>query len=169
MEDEIAELKNLLTQVLAELRASNEFFGVYKTPQPNKTAQLTLPIVDSLPQFGIVDRFKVTLSQCSGMDELIMLAHWLHSSQEGRSLQEVPETYKWVLEQIQRSVEVTALDLGDVLARTDVEMRRLGMTPVQGRQYLASAYHRRSRQELDGGQLTDFLGYLMAQPGTLAL
>lgn len=87
MQEEITEVKNLLTQVLAELRAVNEFLGVHGTTQPNKTAQLILPtIVDSLPQLGVVDRFKFTLSQCSNIDELVMLAHWLHSSQEGRSL-----------------------------------------------------------------------------------
>ena len=54
-------------------------------------------------------------------------------------------------------------DLSDVIAQTDVEMRRLGWSSQQGREHLEQTYNKRSRQQLTDEELLEFLLYLEAQ------
>jgi hypothetical protein len=56
------------------------------------------------------------------------------------------------------------IDLSEVIAQTDVELKRLGWTHVQGRRYLEKTYSKRSRQHLTDAELIEFLDYLTAQP-----
>ncbi|MGB3790926.1 MAG: hypothetical protein WA949_23165 [Phormidesmis sp.] len=55
------------------------------------------------------------------------------------------------------------VDLSDVIAQTDVELRRLGWTSAQGRDYLEKTYGKRSRQQLTDDELMSFLLYLEDQ------
>ncbi|MGF1535928.1 MAG: hypothetical protein ACFB4J_05495 [Elainellaceae cyanobacterium] len=55
-------------------------------------------------------------------------------------------------------------DLSDIIAKTSVELRRLGWTDEQGREHLQSAYGKRSRQQLTDPELVDFLRHLEQQP-----
>ena len=55
-------------------------------------------------------------------------------------------------------------DLSDAIAKTTVEMRRLGWDIHQGRQHLQERYGKRSRGELTDAELLDFLSYLESQP-----
>ena len=55
------------------------------------------------------------------------------------------------------------VDLSDVIAQTDVELRRLGWTSTQGREYLEKTYGKRSRQQLTDDELMSFLLYLEEQ------
>ncbi|MEO1211562.1 MAG: hypothetical protein AAFX78_18800 [Cyanobacteria bacterium J06638_20] len=57
-----------------------------------------------------------------------------------------------------------SVDLSDVIAQTDIELRRLSWTNVQGREYLEQTYGKRSRQELSELELYEFLSYLEEQP-----
>ena len=57
----------------------------------------------------------------------------------------------------------TKVDLSDVIAQTDVELRRLGWTSVQGREYLEQTYGKRSRQQLTDDELMSFLLFLEEQ------
>lgn len=54
-------------------------------------------------------------------------------------------------------------DRSEEIARIGLEMKRLGWTTEQGRNYLKRTYGKRSRQELDDSELIDFLRYLEAQ------
>ncbi|MDJ0703757.1 MAG: hypothetical protein QNJ46_10795 [Leptolyngbyaceae cyanobacterium MO_188.B28] len=56
------------------------------------------------------------------------------------------------------------IDLSDIIAQTDVELRRLGWTSNQGREYLEQTYQKRSRQQLSDEELLAFLLYLESQP-----
>lgn len=56
------------------------------------------------------------------------------------------------------------IDFTDIIARTNLEMKRLGWTNEQGRSYLLQTYGKRSRQRLDDNELLEFLAYLEAQP-----
>jgi hypothetical protein len=56
------------------------------------------------------------------------------------------------------------IDLSEVIAQTDVELKRLGWTHIQGRRYLEKTYSKRSRQHLTDTELIEFLDYLTAQP-----
>jgi len=56
------------------------------------------------------------------------------------------------------------VDFSDIIARTNVEIRRLGWTNQQGREYLLQTYGKRSRQLLTDDELLDFLRHLEAEP-----
>jgi hypothetical protein len=56
------------------------------------------------------------------------------------------------------------VDLSEIIAQTDVELKRLGWSNVQGRRYLEQTYRKRSRQHLTDAELIEFLAYLKAQP-----
>ncbi len=56
------------------------------------------------------------------------------------------------------------IDMSDVIARTTVEVKRLGWTNQQGKDYLLQTYGKRSRQLLTDEELLDFLNYLSSQP-----
>lgn len=55
-------------------------------------------------------------------------------------------------------------DRSEEIAKIGLEMKRLGWTTEQGRNYLKRTYGKRSRQELDDTELIDFLRYLEFQP-----
>ena len=57
------------------------------------------------------------------------------------------------------------IDLSDVIAETDVELKRLGWSHAQGRQFLEQTYQKRSRQQLTDSELLEFLEYLKVQSG----
>jgi hypothetical protein len=56
------------------------------------------------------------------------------------------------------------VDLSDIIAHTDIELKRLGWTNPQGRRYLEQSYGKRSRQHLSDTELMEFLDYLKTQP-----
>ena len=56
------------------------------------------------------------------------------------------------------------VDFSDIIARTNVELKRLGWTNQQGRDYLVQTYGKRSRQLLTDGELLDFLYHLESEP-----
>ncbi|MEB3358167.1 MAG: hypothetical protein VKK04_15670 [Synechococcales bacterium] len=58
----------------------------------------------------------------------------------------------------------STIDLSDIIAKTSVELTRLGWTDEQGREHLQEAYGKRSRQQLTDPELLDFLRYLEGQP-----
>lgn len=55
-------------------------------------------------------------------------------------------------------------DSSDVIAKTDVELKRLKWTTKQGRDYLQQAYGKLSRHLLTEEELLDFLQYLESLP-----
>lgn len=56
------------------------------------------------------------------------------------------------------------VDLSDVIAKTDVEIERLGWSKDQGREYLKKTYGKIGRTLLTEEELLDFLRYLESQP-----
>ncbi|ERN40850.1 hypothetical protein KR51_00025580 [Rubidibacter lacunae KORDI 51-2] len=60
--------------------------------------------------------------------------------------------------------ENSPIDYSDIIARTNVELKRLRWNSEQGRQFLEETYGKRSRQLLDETELLEFLTYLEAQP-----
>ena len=58
----------------------------------------------------------------------------------------------------------TPIDFSEIIARTNVELKRLGWTNQQGRDYLIETYGKRSRQLLTDEELLDFLHHLELEP-----
>ncbi|NEP34710.1 MULTISPECIES: hypothetical protein [unclassified Moorena] len=56
------------------------------------------------------------------------------------------------------------IDHSDIITKTNVEMKRLGWTTQQGKDYLLQTYGKRSRQLLSDKELMSFLEYLESQP-----
>ena len=56
------------------------------------------------------------------------------------------------------------IDLSDLIARTNVELKRLGWNNQKGREYLEQKYNKRSRQHLNDEELLEFLHYLESLP-----
>lgn len=61
-----------------------------------------------------------------------------------------------------RPLETT--DFSSDIAKTDIELKRLGWTPEQGSVYLQKTYGKRSRRLLTDAELLDFLHYLECLP-----
>lgn len=56
------------------------------------------------------------------------------------------------------------VNLSDVIAQTDVELRRLGWSVAAGREHLEKAYGKRSRHDLTDEELLSFLLHLESLP-----
>jgi len=56
------------------------------------------------------------------------------------------------------------VDLSELFAETDLEIKRLGWTPQQGREFLIETYGKRGRTLLTQEELLDFLRYLKYLP-----
>ena len=56
------------------------------------------------------------------------------------------------------------LDLSSLIALTDVEMQRTGLSKKRGQAYLMETFGKQTRADLDEDQLLDFLNYLKALP-----
>ena len=65
------------------------------------------------------------------------------------------------------NISQSPVDLSDIIAQTDVELRRLRWTSAQGREYLEQTYGKRSRQQLSDEELLAFLLYLESQPSPI--
>jgi|GEM_PF-3772237 len=62
------------------------------------------------------------------------------------------------------SSTASPIDFSDIIARTNVELKRLGWTNQQGRDYLLQTYGKRSRQLLTDDELLGFLHHLESEP-----
>lgn len=77
-----------------------------------------------------------------------------------------PTEHSSIYEPSQTEVETELgnVNLVDAIAKTSVEMHRLGWDTHQGRQHLQATYNKRSRGELTDEELLDFLQFLEKQP-----
>ncbi|MEM6446225.1 MAG: hypothetical protein AAF704_06605 [Cyanobacteria bacterium P01_D01_bin.123] len=66
-------------------------------------------------------------------------------------------------------LEIEPEDLSDIIAQSDVELKRIGWGPKEGRKYLESTFEKRSRQQLDEKELRKFLAHLKKQPTRLVV
>jgi predicted component of type VI protein secretion system len=61
-----------------------------------------------------------------------------------------------------------SMDLSELIAQTNVEMKRIGWMAKQGQDYLQRTFGKRSRQQLDDEELAEFLEFLKNQPTQMA-
>lgn len=62
------------------------------------------------------------------------------------------------------SVDTASIDFNEIKQKTDIEIKRLGWTKDDGREFLKSRYGKRSRLHLTDEQLLEFLRYLEKEP-----
>ncbi|BDA39384.1 hypothetical protein [Candidatus Atelocyanobacterium thalassae] len=62
------------------------------------------------------------------------------------------------------NVDNESLDFSEIIARSNIELKRVKWTTEQGRDYLIKTYEKRSRQVLSDKELLDFLHYLENLP-----
>lgn len=65
-------------------------------------------------------------------------------------------------------VKLEAMDFNEIKQKTDIEIKRLGWTKDDGREFLKSRYGKRSRLHLTDEQLLEFLEYLEKQPNPVS-
>ncbi|MBR8829511.1 MAG: hypothetical protein DSM107014_16715 [Gomphosphaeria aponina SAG 52.96 = DSM 107014] len=56
------------------------------------------------------------------------------------------------------------IDFSEIIAKTDIELKRLGWTKEKGRDYLLQTYGKKSRHYLSDDELLEFLNFLTSQP-----
>ncbi|MGA9380416.1 MAG: hypothetical protein WBV73_16755 [Phormidium sp.] len=79
-----------------------------------------------------------------------------------------PELESEISDQPTETIEDTSPDdFSDLIARTNVQIKRLGWTKKQGSDHLFRTYGKKTRQELEKQELEDFLEYLEAQPNPI--
>jgi hypothetical protein len=66
------------------------------------------------------------------------------------------------------SEQAVSIDLSELIAQTNVEMKRIGWMAKQGQDYLQRTFGKRSRQQLDEEELAEFLEFLKNQPTQMA-
>ncbi len=59
-------------------------------------------------------------------------------------------------------------DLSDIIAQTDVQLRRIGWTAKEGREFLEQRFNKKSRHQLNEAELREFLRHLKQQPARSA-
>ncbi|MGL5796348.1 MAG: hypothetical protein ACRC06_18480 [Waterburya sp.] len=62
------------------------------------------------------------------------------------------------------NIEIEAIDFNEIKQKTDIEIKRLGWTRDDGREFLQTRYGKRSRLHLTDEQLLEFLRYLEKLP-----
>ena len=66
------------------------------------------------------------------------------------------------------TAELEAMDFNEIKQKTDIEIKRLGWTKDDGREFLKSRYGKRSRLHLTDEQLLEFLHYLEKLPSPVS-
>lgn len=85
------------------------------------------------------------------------------SKQNFSPYEESPNCITYSLRLANREIKENYLDFSEIIGRTNVEMKRLGWTSDQLRNYLLQNYGRGSRQLLSDEKLIEFLTYLEQQ------
>jgi hypothetical protein len=62
------------------------------------------------------------------------------------------------------NIEIETIDFNEIKQKTDIEIKRLGWTRDDGREFLQTRYGKRSRLHLTDEQLLEFLRYLEKLP-----
>lgn len=75
-----------------------------------------------------------------------------------------PETMAANVEGDRASHTLAEVNFNEIKHQTDLEIKRLGWTKDDGREFLKSRYGKRSRLHLTDSQLLEFLQYLASQP-----
>ena len=75
-----------------------------------------------------------------------------------------PDNLQPEIPTVTQTLETVEFDFNEIKNRTDVEIKRLGWTKEQGRDFLLQTYGKRSRLHLTDEELMDFLQYLESQP-----
>ena len=81
--------------------------------------------------------------------------------------EEKPDNLQPEITTATQTIETVEFDFNEIKNRTDVEIKRLGWTKEQGRDFLLQNYGKRSRLHLTDEELMDFLHYLESQPNPI--
>lgn len=146
------------------LTTNQPIFSSFESkPEPVTSPVTTPPLVaDQITFNHEYDAAEVEESQ------EVETSHWTTESINPTPLPDVPAT-AYTHEELEAETSATPptaepIDFSDVIARTNVELKRLGWTNQQGRDYLVQTYGKRSRQLLKDDELLDFLHHLESEP-----
>jgi hypothetical protein len=153
---------------------------VPQTPIPEKAPELILsepvePEIEHLAEeFVEIPPIPPELSEQNGKAPLLDFAEANGGHESPLPLETLPllenvmvsQTPEMAVEQPAPSALDTSqpIDFSEVIARSNVELKRLNWTQEHGKNYLLQTYGKRSRQLLSDEELIEFLQYLESQP-----
>lgn len=134
-------------------------------PEPEPEPE---PEQDIVPMpTGVVDQIKLRLRRAQDLDQMIEVAQWFNEEPCLSAIAEVPAARPLILNRFRDRLAELRIEPGSLIAQTDVQMRRVGWGPVEGRNFLEQVYGKRSRQQLHDGEMLDFLAYLTLRPAAI--
>ena len=110
-----------------------------------------LPITE-IPQEPEIEKTPLPITEISQEPEIEETPLPLAEMPQEKEIEEQPP------------LEEEELDFSEIIARSNVELKRLKWTTEQGREYLIRTYGKRSRQVLSDEELLEFLRYLESLP-----
>ena len=137
------------TFVLETTLESNVDVATWQNPQPTATSESAIP---STTLFD--DTFTAEIPESPSIPE----DNYIAATSEPE-----PE-----LDSSPSDSEFEAMDFNDIKQKTDIEIKRLGWTKDDGREFLKSRYGKRSRLHLTDEQLLEFLRYLEKLPNPVS-
>lgn len=146
------------------LTTNQQSFSSFESKPEEVTNSVTTPplVTDEMPFAHEYDSAEVETSQ------EVETLHWTTETTNSPPLNDVPAKShtKKKLQAEANAIPSTAepIDLSEFIAKTNVELKRLGWTNQQGRDYLLQTYGKRSRQLLTDDELLDFLHHLESEP-----
>ena len=129
-----------------------------KSPRPKKTSSEAVTHTSSNNVATVDSEESATSPQKTA------IAPPLHPPTSGGSEGGSPSPPKTEKQSSTSDEQETVMDSSDIIARTNVELRRLNWTSEQGRKFLQETYGKRSRSLLSDSELLEFLEYLEKQP-----
>ncbi|MEM1368343.1 MAG: hypothetical protein AAGG02_10055 [Cyanobacteria bacterium P01_H01_bin.15] len=104
-----------------------------------------------------------SISESNQPPESTVPANISDEAQSANSLLAASQVARSSLESPSSLLTSEPIDFSEIIAQTNIEMKRLSWTADQGRRHLLQTYGKRSRQLLSDGELLEFLDYLKQQ------
>ncbi|MGK7886576.1 MAG: hypothetical protein AB4057_18370 [Crocosphaera sp.] len=124
---------------------------ILETPQEPEIEKTTLPIAE-ITEEPEIEETSLPIAEITEEPEIEETSLPITEITEEPEIEEKPST------------EEEVLDFSEIIARSNVELKRLKWTTEQGREYLVKTYGKRSRQVLSDDELLEFLRYLEGLP-----
>lgn len=161
---------NIETNPLDNQNIVNFSEAHFKQSEPSSLAQTNItttnPILESTPtqpnHKSEVKDMTQPINTANNLFGETFTAEIPHNSAT-LSANSVPESI-FEANSVNTTAEIEAMDFNEIKQQTDIEIKRLGWTKDQGKEFLKSRYGKRSRLHLTDEQLLEFLRYLENLP-----
>lgn len=148
----------------AELDSSNHQTVNFSKPQPEPVASSPKPTIEVAPPVSLQPSPAKLDSDSQPESTPNLFGDTFSATASPTTVNPENSDNSLAAEATANSAELEAMDFNDIKQKTDIEIKRLGWTGEQGRDFLMSRYGKRSRLHLKDEQLIEFLHYLENLP-----